>query len=95
MAGSDDSRQRIEETRVLFVQTDRDTQVIRHAVAGDRPDDHAKAQQRFVHRRRWALEIDAQKVAAGTDVLDAELVETPVQLFHAFVVDSRLRRTNS
>ncbi len=35
MTGSDGSRQRIQETRVLFVQTDRDTQMIRHAVAGD------------------------------------------------------------
>ena len=42
---SDDSRQRVQESRVFLVQADGDAQMVRHAVTGDRSDNHTKAQQ--------------------------------------------------
>src|SRR5690606_38100314 len=78
--------QRLEETLVFLGQADGYAQMVRHAVTGDRADNHALAQQALIHRRCLPAEIDGNEIAARSDPGQAQLTEALLQLRHTFAV---------
>ena len=79
--------ERLEEARILALQTDRHTQVIGHGVAGERAHDHAPAQQLLEHRSCLALlaiarDFDGDEITVRRNPGDAQALASGQQLRH-------------
>ena len=73
-------RQRFEEARVLRFEPDRDAQMIRHAVAADRPHDHAALRAAAGTRRAPSLP-EAHEIAVRRDIAQPERRQARVICF--------------
>ena len=60
--------------------------MVRHAVIGHRPDDHALTQKGFVQSARRFLEINADKIPYRGNIFQPQLFEDFDQLAHAVTV---------